>query len=217
MKSIRSPFHRPSRALAAVLFLVLAGCQGLSKLDWTSLGRASWQRPEDVVRALELGPGDRVADLGAGDGYFVPYLRHAVGSGGRVFAVEIDPERVEALEARFPAGANVEVVLGSADDPALPDRSIDAVLVVNTYHHIEDRTAYFARLKRDLGLGGRVAIVEPNAELGGILGLLVEEGHRSTASGIAAEMGAAGYRRVASHDFLPVQVFEVFAPDDDAG
>jgi arsenite methyltransferase len=217
MEPIRTSHHGPTRALAAVLPLLLAGCQGVSKLDWTSLGRASWQRPEDVVRALELGPGDRVADLGAGEGYFVPYLRDAVGSDGRVFAVEIDPERVEALEARFPAGDNVEVVLGGADDPVLPDRSIDAVLVVNTYHHIENRPAYFARLKGDLRPGGRVAIVDPNAELGGILGLLVEEGHRSTAAGIAAEMSAAGYRRVASHDFLPVQVFEVFAPDDDAG
>jgi hypothetical protein len=75
--------------------LALGGCNGLSKLDLTTLGRASWQRPEDVVRALELRPGDRVADLGAGEGYFLPYLSEAVGSRGRVFAVEVEPELAE--------------------------------------------------------------------------------------------------------------------------
>jgi ubiquinone/menaquinone biosynthesis C-methylase UbiE len=197
--------------------VALGGCNGLSKLDWTTLGRASWQRPDDVVRALELRPGDRVADLGAGEGYFLPYLSEAVGSQGRVFAVEVEPELAERLEAEFPDGGNVEVVLGRYEDPGLPDRSIDLVLIVNTYHHIDDRPAYFTRLKRDLSPSGRVAIIEPDAELHGVLSLFVEEGHHSSASGIAEEMGESGYRPSASHDFLAVQVFEVFAPEDDAG
>jgi ubiquinone/menaquinone biosynthesis C-methylase UbiE len=208
-----------------LIFCVLAfagavasiGCNGLSKLDLTTLGRASWQRPEEVVRALKLRPGDRVADIGAGEGYFLPYLSEAVGSRGRVFAVEVEPELAQSLEAELPDGGNVEVVLGRYEDPELPDRSIDLVLIVNTYHHIEDRPAYFTRLMRDLSPSGRVAIIEPDAELHGVLGLFVAEGHHSSVSGIAEEMGAAGYRPSASHDFLAVQVFEVFAPKDDAG
>ena len=203
--------------LAFATPFALGGCNGLSKLDWTTLGRASWQRPEDVVRALELRPGDRVADLGAGEGYFLPYLSEAVGSQGRVFAVEVESELAEQLEAQFADGDNVEVVLGRYDDPQLPDGSIDLILIVNTYHHIEDRPAYFARLKRDLSASGRVAIIDPDADLGGILGLFLDEGHDSSASGISEEMEAAGYRPAASHDFLATQVFEVFAPKDDAG
>jgi ubiquinone/menaquinone biosynthesis C-methylase UbiE len=217
MRTRRFPPGAVASALAPVLALALVGCNGLSKLDWTTLGRGTWQRPEDVVRALELRPGDRVADLGAGEGYFVPYLREAVGAGGRVFAVEIESELAERLEAQFPDGSNVEVVLGRYEDPELPDRSIDLVLVVNTYHHIEERPDYFARLQRDLSPSGRVAIIDPDAELRGILGLFVEEGHESVAPEIVEEMGAAGYRPVASHDFLPVQVFEVFAPNRDGG
>jgi ubiquinone/menaquinone biosynthesis C-methylase UbiE len=187
--------------LAFATPFALGGCNGLSKLDWTTLGRASWQRPEDVVRALDLRPGDRVADLGAGEGYFLPYLSEAVGSQGRVFAVEVESELAEQLEAQFADGDNVEVVLGRTDDPQLPDGSIDLALIVNTYHHIEDRPAYFTRLKRDLSASGRVAIIDPDADLGGVLSLFLDDGHDSSAC----------------HDFLAVQVFEVFAPEDDAG
>jgi ubiquinone/menaquinone biosynthesis C-methylase UbiE len=209
---------RRARRLSCLLALALAGCNGFSKLDWTTLGRASWQRPDDVVQALELQPGDRVADLGAGDGYFVPYLSQAVGPEGRVLAVEVDAELVESLESSFGGGgSNIRVLLGRSDDPELPDGSIDLVLIVNTYHHIEDRPAYFARLKGDLGASGRVAVIDPDADLGGILRLFQHEGHWSKASEIVEEMAAAGYRRTASHDFLATQVFEVFAPGDDSG
>ncbi|MEE9609366.1 MAG: methyltransferase domain-containing protein [Myxococcota bacterium] len=204
------------RQTIAVLLLagVLAGCNGVSKFDFTTLGRATWQRPEDIVRALALAPGDRVADLGAGEGYFLPYLAQAVGSDGRVYAVEVDSELVGKLEERFREdGATIEVVLGQTDDPELPDGGIDLVLIVNTYHHIEDRPGYFAKLRGDLSPTGRVAIIEPNADLTGLMGLLSEEGHESSGAEIVEEMREAGYRPAESFDFLPVQVFEVFAPE----
>lgn len=207
--------QRLALALLVLASLGAAGCQGFGKLDWSHLGRETWQRPDDVVTALALEPGDRVADVGAGKGFFLSRLARAVGPDGRVYAVEVDAELTEALEANFP-DANIEVILGTFDEPKLPDAAIDLVLVVNTFHHIEDRPAYFARLRGDLSPRGRVAVIEPNDELGGVLSLFVEDGHASTAASVAEDMRAAGYRTRKTHDFLPIQIFQVFEPDPDA-
>ncbi len=200
------------RALTLCLLAGLAsGCAGVGRLDLTTLGRGTWQRPELVVRALEIAPGARVADLGAGEGYFVPYLARAVGPGGVVYAVEVEKELSSALEERFAREGNVRVVLGEYYDPLLPDQALDLILIVNTYHHIEDREVYFQRLLTDLRPDGRIAVLEPNQELTGVLSLFLGEGHTSRASDIERELRAAGYRRVASHELLPVQIFEVYA------
>ncbi len=199
--------------LLLALVLVAAGCTNVSKLDLSNVGsRAMWQRPDDVVRALGIESGDVVADLGAGDGYFEPYLAEAVGAGGRVYAVEVDPGAVAGLDASIEAGnlENVEVVVGLPEDPNLPDREVDVVLLVNSYHHIDERPAYFRRLRADLAPGGQVAIIEPNEDLGGVLSLFLDEGHTSRAGDVHAEMAEAGYRSASSPDVLPVQIFEVF-------
>ena len=195
-----------------------AGCAGVGELDLSASGRDRWQRPDDVVAALALEPGARVADLGAGEGYFVEHLSVAVGPEGQVYAVEVDEETVENLSERFPADTtNVETILGQFDDPGLPDGTIDLVLIVNTFHHIEDRPAYFRKLQADLSPGGRVAVIEPNEDLGGVLSLALDEGHKSSAADVREEMRDAGYRLDAEHDFLPVQIFSVWAPDPGAG
>ena len=85
------------------------------------------------------------------------------------------------------------------------------MLIVNTYHHIEDRPAYFRNLQDDLAPGGRVAVIEPNEDLDGILGLTLDEGHTSSASSVREEMRRAGYRLDEEHDFLPVQIFSVWS------
>ena len=202
------------RWVAPIALLALGGCSGLSKIDYTTFGRGSWQRPDKVVAALELREGDRVADLGAGEGYFIPYLADAVGANGRVYAVDIDPERIVELEERFAEG-NVEVVRAAEDDPKLPAGTLDVVLIVNTYHHIDARPRYFARLRGNLRRGGRVVVIEPNADLEGILRLFLEEGHTSHARDVAREMKEAGYRQTQSLDFLPVQNLGIFSPADE--
>ncbi len=200
-----------SSLIAIALAAVLLACNGVSKLDLTRLGRGSWQRPEDVVVALALSPGDRVADIGAGEGYFIPYLADAVGAKGRVYAVDIDPELTQRLEERFVGeGSPVRVILGRPDDPELPNGSVDVILIVNTYHHIEDRETYFVNLKADLSPSGRVAIIEPDSDLSGVLDLFTDEGHTSSARDIVREMQNAGYRQSERFDFLATEVFEVF-------
>lgn len=200
--------------LAAATFLVLMTNRAeLAKVDVAKLPRrAAWQLPERVVAALALAPGDRVADLGAGNGYFVFPLADAVGPAGRVYAVEVEEEKVRGLERRVAAKgySNVEVVLGELDDPLLPDGTLDLVFLCNVYHHIEDRQAYFARLAADLRPDGRVAVVELR-ELGGFIGWLEPPGHATPRGRLDEEMAAAGYRLVGSFDFLPVQSFVIFA------
>jgi predicted methyltransferase len=201
------------KGLAAIaMLLALPGCAGVGELDLSASGRDMWQRPDDVVAALALEPGDTVADLGAGEGYFTEHLSAAVGPEGRVYAVDVDADVVAELEQRFPPGeGNVEPVLGGFEDPRLPDGELDLVLLVNTFHHIEARPEYFRRLQADLAPGGRVAVIEPNEELGGVLSLALDEGHTSRSDAVAEQMSAAGYRLDAEHGFLPVQIFSIWA------
>ena len=206
------PAHRTLVVLAPLL-IAASGCSGLSKLDWPPFGRDSWQHPDDVVKALDVKSGSRVADLGAGKGYFVPHLADAVGHEGRVYAVEVESESVDELAERFRDRHEVVPTLGDFDDPKLPDGSIDVVLIVNTYHHIENRPAYFQRLQQDLAPGGRIAVIEPDSDLRGVLAWTLDEGHTSSARDVVREMEEGGYLLVASHDFLPVQIFEVFSPE----
>jgi len=196
------------------LALALAGTSSFAKIDWSrGLSRDAFSQPERVLAELAIGPGARVADLGAGDGYFAFRLADAVGSAGRVYAVEVDEGSLCRLRERALAGAyaQVEVVEGASDDPRLPDAAIDLVLLSSVYHHLEDRVAYFARLRADLAPGGRVAIVEPRASWASWW-LLLPPGHGVAVPAMREEMAAAGYRSVASHDFLPAHSFEVFVP-----
>ena len=100
--------------------------------------RDAWQKPGDVVSLLQLWPGNVVADIGAGTGHFEPYLAKAVGATGRVLALDVEPHMVTYLKARVKKErlANVTVQQVAANDPGLPDGSVDRLLVVNTWHHL---------------------------------------------------------------------------------
>jgi ubiquinone/menaquinone biosynthesis C-methylase UbiE len=214
-------FMAVRRTLAALgiltVVLGLQGCRTVGKVDFVDLltsGRDGWQRPARVIEALELAPGDRVAEIGAGDGYWLPWLSEAVGPTGRVFAVEVEPEKVQGLRDRVERERldNVVVVFGEYEDPLLPDSGIDVAITCLTYHHIEDRPEYFSRLRSDLAPGGRVAHLDDRDDLGAPLRWLPSAGHTSNVAEMDAEMTAAGYRRTASFDFLLVQSFRVYVP-----
>ncbi len=172
--------------------------------------RDAWQKPDELVAALRLRPGARVADLGAGTGYLTKRLSQAVGADGAVFAVELEPNLVTHLRDRAEreATANVTPILASAADPSLPAGLVDVVLVVDTYHHIDDRVAYFRRLRRALPSDGRVAVVDWQkrpAPVG------PELAHKLPRELVVDEMQEAGYRLVEEPTFLPYQYFLVFA------
>jgi cyclopropane fatty-acyl-phospholipid synthase-like methyltransferase len=169
--------------------------------------RDQWQMPDRVIGALNLAPGQRVADIGAGTGYFSVRLARSAAK-PTVFAVDLEPKMVEHLTARARAEhlPNLRAVQASETSPNLPE-SVDVVLVVDTYHHIGGRAAYFAALKGRLTPGGRVAIVDFRKDAGG-------EGppahFRFTPEQVTAEMAQAGYELDRAHDFLPRQLFLVY-------
>jgi predicted methyltransferase len=197
------------RALLLLCLLSLPACGPLKRCAYEPPGRDEWQQPARVVEALALAPGDRVADLGAGGGYFTFRLADAVGPGGRVYAVDVDSSMTEHIRKRAEkeGRANVEAVLAEPDDAKLPAGGIDLVLTVNTYHHLADRSAYFARLRPALRGRARVAVVEYRPESGWFG---TTSSHATAPEEIEREMTAAGYRLDARHDFLERQSFLVF-------
>jgi SAM-dependent methyltransferase len=170
--------------------------------------RDAWQKPDEVIRALALAPDALVADIGSGTGYFAVRLARAVPK-GHVYGADVEPDMVGYLAHRGHREglANLTSVAAAFDDPKLP-RPVDLALVVNTYHHIAERPAYFGRLRRSLRPGGRVAIVDflPDAPEG------PPRHARIPAAFVKEEMGRAGYGLVTEHTFLPRQYFLVFAP-----
>src|SRR5512134_431011 len=122
--------------------------------------RDAWQKPHEVIQALALAPEARVADLGAGTGYFSARLANMLPK-GRVYAADLEPDMVRYLgeRAKREGLANLVAVASAPDDPRLPEK-VDLILLVDVYHHIEDRTRYFERLRASLRPGGRVAIID---------------------------------------------------------
>lgn len=212
-------FGRP--ILLTLMVSTASACSTWSRIDVGALatgGRDGWQHPERVMETLELRSGDHVAEIGAGSGYWIPRLAAAVGPTGRVYAVEVDDEKVEALNALVADEglANVTVVRGTFDDPMLPDARIDLALTCLTYHHIDERPAYFARLHRDLSPRGRVAHLDDRHDVPAPFRWLQSSGHWSDPESVREEMGEAGYELAASYDFLPLQSFQVFTPAPEA-
>jgi predicted methyltransferase len=178
----------------------------LKGLAYSGPGRDRWQRPDRVLAELRLRPGARVADLGAGGGYFTLRLARAVGPGGVVYAVDTDPDLPPALQegADRRGLRNVVGVLADPRDPHLPE-PVDLVFLARAYHHIPDRPAYFARLARQLKPGGRLAVVE--ATPGRLYRLFP---HATAPATIRSELEGAGYRAVAELHILRRQGFLVF-------
>ena len=201
------------RKLGVVITLLAVSCLAcgpLKRFAYEGFSRDSWQQPERVIEALGLKPGDRVADLGAGSGYFTLRLAQAVGPTGKVYAVDVDEGMNDYLRKRVnDAGLdNVEVILGEFEDPLLPDGEIDLLLTVNTYHHIQERPSYFRTVQADLASDGRVAIVDFDGRKGWLVRLMV---HSVPKQEMVGEMSEAGYRLDQDLDFLERQSFLIFS------
>ena len=190
--------------------ILLAGCATLKQCAYEGFSRDEWQQPERVIQSLEIRPGDQVADLGSGGGYFTFRLAKAVGPTGKVYAVDIDQDMIDlvAQQAKKENAGNIEVILAKPDDPLLPNASVDLVLSVNTYHHIGNRVSYFAALRKVLRQNGRIAIIDfdRRAWFEGLWR------HYTPTEFIKREMEAAGYSLQHEFTFLDRQSFLIFAP-----
>jgi len=171
--------------------------------------RDAYQKPDEVMKALALRPGEVVADIGAGSGYFAVRFAQAVGDAGRVYAVDISPDMVRHLNRRLRDAAirNVFTVLADPDDPLLPPASVDRFVIVDTWHHVDARAKYAAAMKRMLKPGGQVVHIDyQKRELP--VGPPLD--HKIAREDVLKEMQAGGFELTGEHTFLPYQYFLVF-------
>jgi ubiquinone/menaquinone biosynthesis C-methylase UbiE len=147
-----------------VVILALLAQVSAQKSGTTERDREQWQKVPEIFAAMRVAPGRRVADVGAGSGFFTVRLSSAVGTSGRVFAVDINPRLLHELQERVTREKlqNVEVIAAEPDNPRLP-ASLDAVLIVNAYHEMDAHQKILDTIRQALTLDGRLVIVEPIA------------------------------------------------------
>jgi len=195
-------------AALGILYVVDQAFRTLQTLDVVERDRDTWQRPDAILDALELRPGQTVVDFGSGAGYFALKLAPRVGPTGRVLALDLRRQSLAFLwiRARRSGYRQLQVVRNQPDDPALPPGQADAVLLANTYHELESPDAILASLFRALRPGGRLVVVDRRS--------------RDPAAPATGEHGippAAVERQLLAHGFERVSLDEQFInrPSDD--
>ena len=144
---------------------------------------------------LRIGPGSRVADIGAGSGYFTFHLAQRVGATGRVYAVDVTRAALEDIDRRAKARSLTQIttILGSDSDPHLPPESVDVVLVVNTYHELRAYDGMMEGFRRGLKAGGVLAVIDCEAEPGESSASYVRH-HRVPSAAVREEATRNGFR-----------------------
>src|SRR5713101_3542764 len=171
--------------------------------------RDTWQKPNEIVEALELKNGAVVADIGAGTGYFTRRFAKAVAPKGKVYAVDIAADILGYLKEQADKQNihNIETIVSREDDPMLPDKSVDLAFFCDTTHHIANRVNFYRKLSRGLKEHGRMAIVDypPDSP---------QHPHNPEQlvprSQLISEAEEAGFKLVKDFSFLPRQYFLVF-------
>jgi len=216
------PFRIRSCALAAALLLAAFAAADaqtrprhgklFTPLDLGLLegpDRDLWQMPDQIMDALGIAEGSVVADIGAGGGWFTIRLARRVGAGGTVYAEDIQRQMLEATTRRAAREglANVRAVLGTAQDPRLPRGALDAVLIVDTYHELEDPDSMLRNIAAALKPQGRVGVVDFKTDGLGP-GPALED--RVDPDLVIRDAEAAGLQLIGRETFLPYQFMLVF-------
>jgi ubiquinone/menaquinone biosynthesis C-methylase UbiE len=178
-------------------------------------GREKYQRPDEVIRHLELQPGTVVCEVGAGTGYFTPFLSKAVGKTGKVYAEDPQAEFLEVLRQKTAKQglANVEIVQGTYTDTRLPDGVCDVTFVLDAYHHFEWPKRMLEAMRGDTKPGGRLVIVDwyrRQNEPFDRWGIDAMKHLRLDLDGVVEEISAHGWRHAETRRFLEHQFFAVF-------
>lgn len=128
--------------------------------------RDEWQRAAELIRLLSIKQGSQVADIGCHEGYMTTKLSPAVGTSGKVFAVDVDQSKLDLLKNHLEDRkiGNVTLVKGDYDNPKLPVQTLDAVLILDAYHEMDDHDKILQHVKDALKHGGRLLLCEPISE-----------------------------------------------------
>ena len=214
---------RSSRSLALCIG-VICGASALAEQQPRSHGRLFppqdlgmleapdrdlWQRPDQMMDAMAIADASVVADVGAGSGWFTVRLARRVRPQGAIYAQDVQPEMLNAISRRVQREGltNVRPILGHGSDPRLPDRTFDAVLLVDAYHEIDDPVAMLSNIARALKPQGRIGVVD--FKLDGIgPGPSLDE--RVSPDVVVKDAERAGLRLIRQEVFLPYQYFLIF-------
>ena len=171
--------------------------------------RDLWQRPDQIMDAMGIADASVVADIGAGSGWFTIRLARRVGPQGLVYAEDVQKEMINAILRRVSREglANVRPVLGLKNDPRLPENSLDAALMVDTYHEMDNRVAILSSLARALKPQGRIGVVDFKLDGTGP-GPSPEE--RVSPDVVVKDAAQAGLRLIRQEPFLQFQYFLIF-------
>ena len=209
----RYRYGRPNREGIGKFYMdreiaYVMGHQGAAWLERPD--REQDERTDLLIENLPILPGDKVADIGAGTGYFSFPMARIVGDTGTVYAVDIQPEMLAIIEQR--AGAqgitNVERVLATEKYPGLTNDSINMALFVDAYHEFEWPWEVMSAVYESLTPGGKVVLIEYRAEDPAVP---IRKLHKMTEQQARKEMQAVGFVFVENADILPQQHFLVFA------
>jgi ubiquinone/menaquinone biosynthesis C-methylase UbiE len=185
--------------------------QGAAWLDRPERERE--EAPTRAIAALDIRAGQTIADIGAGSGYYTVRLAEAVGSGGRVYATDIQPEMLALIKKRLAGttagkeSTNVELVLGTPTDSKLPDGAIDLALMVDVYHELAQPQAFLRSLKRAMKRDGRLVLIEFRKESDWVP---IREEHKMSVREARMELEAEGFTFERVIDVLPWQHILVF-------
>jgi arsenite methyltransferase len=173
--------------------------------------RDAYQKPQEVMTALGIKPGEVIADIGAGSGYFTFRLAYHVGDKGKVYAVDVSPEMILHINRRIRELKvnNVVSILADPDDPLLPDRSVNRFFFSESWHHIEKQTKYLSLMKRMLKPGGEIVMIDfqkKELPVGPPLQMKIAR------EDLIKQMESNGFRLKNEQTFLPYQYFLVFVP-----
>jgi len=172
--------------------------------------RDAYQKPQEVLAALNIKPGEVIADIGAGSGYFTFPLARRIGESGKVYAVDVSPDMILQINRRIRdfRSTNVVSVLSVADDPLLPAGSVDRFFFCDSWHHIENQPKYLSQIKRLLKPRGEVVMIDFHKKelpVGPPLRMKIAR------EDLIRQMNENGFRLAREHTFLPYQYFLVFA------
>jgi len=172
--------------------------------------RDAYQKPHEVIHALGLKPGEILADIGAGSGYFTFHLARHVGEQGKVYAVDVSPDMIRHVNRRIreTKTTNVVTMLADPDDPLLPDRSVDRFFICDVWHHVDNQSKYLSLMKQMLKPGGEIVMIDFHKKelpFGPPMQMKIAR------EDVIKQMETNGFKMTKEHTFLPYQYFLVFA------
>ena len=184
--------------LAAVVYVAVQALATLDRLTIVERERDTWQRPEDILRHLDLQPGRTVVDFGSGAGYFALKIAPRVAPNGRVLAVDLRRQSLAFLwiRARRSGYSDLTVIRGTVDDPTLPPGAIDAVLIANTYHELTAPDSVLKILFASMRSGARLVVVDRGPREGAESRAAAAAHHELTATAAENDITHHGFQTV---------------------